>query len=38
MILVELGTQDKSFKRLLDMVEKEIENKTIKEEVIVQAG
>lgn len=38
MILVTLGTQDKSFKRLLKSIDKEIENKNIKEEVIVQAG
>lgn len=38
MILVTLGTQDKSFKRLLESIEKEIINKNIKEEVIVQAG
>ena len=38
MIFVTLGTQDKSFKRLLDNIEKEIEKGTIKEKVIVQAG
>lgn len=38
MILVMLGTQDKSFERLLKQIEKEIENKNIKEQVIVQAG
>lgn len=38
MILVTLGTQDKQFYRLLDIVEKEIKNKNITEEVIVQAG
>lgn len=38
MILVMLGTQNKQFKRLLDSVQKEINNKNIKEEVIVQAG
>lgn len=38
MILVTLGTQDKSFKRLLKQIDKEIENGNIKEEVIVQAG
>ena len=38
MILVLLGTQNNSFKRLLEEVEKCIENKIIKEEVIVQAG
>lgn len=38
MILVTLGTQDKKFYRLLDAVEKYIEENKIKEEVIVQAG
>ena len=38
MIFVTLGTQDKSFKRLLKAVDKAIENKEIKEKVIVQAG
>ena len=38
MIFVTLGTQDKSFVRLLEAIEKEIKNKTIKEKVIVQAG
>ena len=38
MIFVTLGTQDKSFKRLLDSIEKEIEKGTIKEKVVVQAG
>lgn len=38
MILVTLGTQDKQFTRLLDQIEKLIEKKVIKEEVIVQAG
>lgn len=38
MILVTLGTQDKSFKRLLDAVEKQIDNGNIKERVVVQAG
>jgi len=38
MIFVTLGTQDKGFPRLLDAIEKEIENGTIKEKVIVQAG
>ncbi len=38
MILVTLGTQDKSFKRLLQALEKELEKGTIKEEVVVQAG
>ena len=38
MILVTLGTQDKSFKRLLDAIEREILNGNIKDKVIVQAG
>ena len=38
MILVTLGTNDKKFSRLLKAVEKQIKNKTIKDEVIVQAG
>lgn len=38
MTLVILGTQDKSFDRLLRMVEKEIKNSNLKGEVIVQAG
>lgn len=38
MILVLLGTQNNSFHRLLENIEKLIENNTIKEEVIVQAG
>lgn len=38
MILVTLGTQDKSFERLLIEIEKLIDKKIIKEEVIVQAG
>lgn len=38
MIFVTLGTQDKSFKRLLDSIDKEIEKGTIKDKVIVQAG
>lgn len=38
MILVTLGTQDKSFERLLKAVEKQIIMGNIKEEVIVQAG
>lgn len=38
MILVTLGTQDKSFVRILQAIEKELENGTIKEKVIVQAG
>lgn len=38
MILVTLGTQDKSFERLLKAIDKEIENKNICDKVIVQAG
>lgn len=38
MILVTLGTQDKSFKRLLDAVQREIDRGHIKERVVVQAG
>ncbi len=38
MILVLLGTQDKSFHRLLEQIDKSIKKGTIKEEVIVQAG
>ena len=38
MILITLGTQDKKFYRLLNAVQKQIDNKIIKDEVIVQAG
>ena len=38
MILVLLGTQNNSFHRLLEEIEKNIEDGTIKEQVIVQAG
>jgi len=38
MILVTLGTQDRSFKRLLEAIDREINSGNIKEEVIVQAG
>lgn len=38
MILVMLGTQNNSFHRLLEEIEKNIEDGTIQEEVIVQAG
>ena len=38
MILVMLGTQNNSFHRLVEEVEKNIENRTIQEEVVVQAG
>lgn len=38
MIFVTLGTQDKVFPRLLDAIQKQIDNGNIKGEVIVQAG
>lgn len=38
MILVTLGTQDKPFTRLLEAVQKQIDNGNIKDEVVVQAG
>lgn len=38
MILVTLGTQDKSFKRLLEAIQKQIDNGKIKDKVVVQAG
>ena len=38
MILITLGTQDKKFYRLLEAVQKQIDNKTIKDKVVVQAG
>lgn len=38
MILVLLGTQNNSFHRLLEEIEKNIENGNITEEVVVQAG
>ena len=38
MILVMLGTQNNSFKRLLKELDRLKDNKTIKEEIIVQAG
>lgn len=38
MIFVTLGTQDKSFVRLLDAIEEQIKCGNIKEKVIVQAG
>lgn len=38
MILVLLGTQNNSFHRLLEEVEKSIENGDINEDVVVQAG
>lgn len=38
MILVLLGTQNNNFKRLLEQIDLLIENKVIKDEVLVQAG
>ena len=38
MILVLLGTQNNSFHRLLEEIDKLVENKVIKDEVVVQAG
>lgn len=38
MILVLLGTQNNSFNRLLEAIQKSIEKKVINDEVIVQAG
>ena len=38
MILVTLGTQDKTFVRLLEAIQKQIDVGNIKEEIIVQAG
>lgn len=38
MILVTLGTQDKSFKRLLDAIQRQIDLGNIKDKVVVQAG
>ena len=38
LIFVTLGTQDKSFKRLLDAIQKQIDLGNIKDKVIVQAG
>ena len=38
MIFVTLGTNDEQFPRLLKAIDKEIEKKTIKEKVVVQAG
>lgn len=38
MIFVTLGTQDRKFTRLLEAIQKQIDNKIIKEEVVVQAG
>lgn len=38
MILVTLGTQDKPFNRILEMIQELIDEKVIDDEVIVQAG
>ena len=38
MILVTLGTQDKSFVRLLEALQKQIDLGNIKDKVVVQAG
>jgi len=38
LILITLGTQDKPFDRLLDAVQKQIDNKKIKDRVVVQTG
>ena len=38
MILVTLGTQDKSFARLLDKIQEQIDLGNIKDKVVVQAG
>ena len=38
MILVTLGTQDKSFKRLLEDIDKQVELGNIKDKIVVQAG
>ena len=38
MILVTLGTQDKSFKRLLEAIDKQFELGNIKDKIVVQAG
>ena len=38
MILVTLGTQDKTFPRLLHAIQKQIDNGNIKDKVVVQAG
>lgn len=38
MIFVSVGTQDKSFIRLLELIDKEIDKGFIKDEVIVQSG
>lgn len=38
MILVTLGTQDKSFERLLKAIDKQVEKGNIKDKIVVQAG
>ena len=38
MIFITLGTQDKPFTRLLEAVQREIDNGNIKDKVVVQAG
>ena len=38
LIFVILGTQDKTFPRLIEKIEDQIKKKNIKEEVIVQSG
>ena len=38
MILITLGTQDKEFTRLLNIVQEQIDKENIKEKVVVQAG
>ena len=38
MIFVTVGTHEQPFNRLLECIDKLIENKTIKEEVIIQSG
>lgn len=38
MIFVTLGTQDKGFERLLEAIQKQIDNGKIKDKVVVQAG
>lgn len=38
MIFVTLGTQDKPFNRLLEVIQKSIDNGIIKDKVVVQAG
>lgn len=38
MILITLGTQDKQFTRLLDMVQEQINKGNIQDKIIVQAG